>query len=131
MGNGAWGMGHREWGVWRINNQCPILWQLLEMLFAFAQYKCPMPNAQCPMPNAQFPIPICLKYVPDEKFSAAIAHFPLEITNCKGNFGQLLHATITRMPKNACVFAIAAISAPSDRKLVYQQWQRDAQNGYW
>ncbi|MEH1900630.1 MAG: hypothetical protein V7L04_04245 [Nostoc sp.] len=50
-------------------------------------------NAQCPiaqlpncpiaqLPNAQ--CPFTLIYVPDAKFSAATAHFPLEITNCKG-----------------------------------------------
>ncbi|MEH2192605.1 MAG: hypothetical protein V7K98_08170 [Nostoc sp.] len=39
-----------------------------------------MPNNQCPIPNSQCPI----IYVPDEKFSAATAHFPVEITVCKG-----------------------------------------------
>ncbi|MEH1959588.1 MAG: hypothetical protein V7L05_06830 [Nostoc sp.] len=87
------------------NAQCPM-----------PNAQCPMPNAQCPMPNAQCPMPICLIYVPDAKFSAATAHFPVEITNCKGKSGQLLHsATIPRMPKNASVSAIAAISARSNR----------------
>ncbi|WP_244919349.1 hypothetical protein [Nostoc commune] len=98
MGHGAWGMGE---------NNSELLTQ--------HNTQCLTPNAQYPIPNAQCPMPIYLKYVPDEKSSAATAHFPVEITICKGNFGQLLHATITRMPKNASVSAIAAISAPSDR----------------
>ncbi|MEH2005225.1 MAG: hypothetical protein V7K81_08540 [Nostoc sp.] len=69
MGSGEWGVGS---GGEITNAQCPI-----------AQLpNCPMPNAQCPMPNAQ--CPFTLIYVPDAKFSAATAHFPLEITNCKG-----------------------------------------------
>lgn len=75
------------------------------------------PNPQLPITNYQ--LPITYTYVSDVKTSAATAHFQAQVTICGGKSGQLSDsATITRMPDDAFISAIAPVSATSDRRLV-------------
>ncbi|MEH2457924.1 hypothetical protein [Nostoc sp.] len=67
-------MGNRECG------ECGG--EITNCQFSMPNAQCPILNAQCSMPNSQFSMP--LTYVPDAKFSAAAAHFPVEIAIGKG-----------------------------------------------
>ncbi|WP_334826657.1 hypothetical protein [Nostoc sp.] len=66
------------------NAQCPILRQLLETLFAFAQYKCPMPNTSAP-----FGLPRLLRLRPSASSTSPLGFARAELSTSR-YFGYAL-----------------------------------------